>query len=63
MLARLQQSAQTECKYKGVSVMTVKLVLIGGKLQNWSSPTLQHFEPREQCDDLMDALVRISEDA
>ena len=66
LLLRLQQKAKVEGKYKGLSIMTVKVVLIGGELQSWGEPDLQHFEPREDCTDLLNALSsgteRISEE-
>jgi len=57
LLLRLQQVAGTGCQYKGVSVMEIKLVLVGGELKSWGTPQLSHFEPRGDCDDLLQALV------
>jgi len=57
LMLRMQQIAQTGGKYKGVSVMEVKLVLVGGELKSWGTPQLSHFEPRGDCDDLLNALI------
>ena len=56
LMTRLRQVANVE-KDKGLTIVTVKLVLVGGELRIWSTPKVSTYEPRNSGAVILDALT------
>lgn len=48
---RLQKAAQ-DAKFKGLSVVTVRIIVVDGQLRAWSEPSITSYEPKGDKDDL-----------
>lgn len=56
-LLRLRNVAHTECRGHAATVMHWTAVLVDGKLEMWSRPTVTHFEPWANREDGMHRLI------
>lgn len=55
---RIHSFASRQCRGRGTAVVTVRLLVADGELRSWSEPEAVFFEPRGNCQEIADAILR-----